>query len=106
MRCPSAYCATSSGMPICKRRVNTQPDSPAWVRTRLQSSVGIGFAGVWLPAAGGTSWGWGWVLERSSQSAVSGGGFGKGGGGYFGSLGGFRALVLAFLGAGGISGFV
>src|SRR5271157_2443774 len=53
MRWPSAYCATSSGTAIHRRRVRTQPDWPELVRTRLQSSVGTGFCPAY--SAGGPS---------------------------------------------------
>src|SRR5580692_106496 len=33
MRCPSAYCATSSGMAMLNARISTQPTFPSLVRT-------------------------------------------------------------------------
>src|ERR1035438_8232016 len=44
MRCPSAYCATSSGMSRSIMRSKTQPTRPAELRTRYQSSM-AGFGG-------------------------------------------------------------
>src|SRR5579863_8050940 len=59
MRCPSAYCATSSGIDMLSMRVSTQPAWPSLVRTRLQSSM-------WTTAA---------CEEGSSAFGVSGFGF-------------------------------
>src|SRR5579864_3910090 len=77
MRCPSAYCATSSGIAIVSMRVSTQPAFLSAVRTRLQSSIGTdtaGFDACGL-AGGGTS-----DLGTDSATQLDGG-FGAGGAG-------------------------
>src|ERR1017187_4305211 len=102
MRCPSAHCATSSGIAMRRRRFNTQPDWPSAARTRLQSSLSEGASGL-VPcgkACRGRS-----GLERSSQLSGGGGGLGAGGGGAAGSfLECFFAAAVCFLGGGGTRG--
>src|SRR5260370_4628485 len=103
MRLPSAYCATSSGIAVESRRVNTQPDWPCGVRTRLQPSIrGAGFSGVFsgssLPSSESR-------FESSTQSAGGGGGLGIGGGGILDSFFFSRFFgSVFFFGVGGISG--
>src|SRR5438445_13634921 len=45
IRCPSAYCATSSGMVMVSMRVSTQPALRSLVRTSDQSSITFGTTG-------------------------------------------------------------
>src|SRR5579872_2196173 len=100
MRRPSAYWATSSGIAITRRRVSTHPDWPEALRTRLHSSVGVGFSSTSSSAGTGSSGRS--VFERSSQSFGRAGGLGIGGGGYFGSRAAvLRDGALTFLGGGG-----
>src|ERR1039457_3993676 len=102
MRWPSAHCATSSGIAMRRRRVNTQPDCPSAARTRLQSSLSEGASGF-VPSGDDASGRSG--LERCSQLSGGGGGLGAGGGGIPGSfLECFFAATDCFLGGGRTSG--
>src|SRR5512142_567153 len=75
--CPSAYCATSSGIDIEICRASTQPAFPSRVRTRYQSSVGTGFAG----SAAGDSPPSSAARGRDSSTQLAGGAGAGGGGG-------------------------
>src|SRR5579864_4536464 len=107
MTCPSAYCATSSGIDSEICRASTQPAFLSRVRTRYQSSVGGRTAGA--AAAGGSSPGNSDARgrESSTQLAGSAGGGGAGGGGAppclacldEAVLAGNAALLFAFTGA-------
>src|SRR5947209_18024219 len=112
MRRPSAYCATSSGMAMTRRLVNTQPDCPVAVRIRLQSSVGAGGFDSGSTSDGGSSDNSAEdcplersVVESSAQSAGGAGGFGIGGGGILAAFaaGFFGGALAFFFGGGGIS---
>src|SRR5450755_2843360 len=80
IRCPSAYCATSSGIAIVNIRVSTQPTLASLVRTRLQSSIGT--AGVSVAVGSSASF---LGTERAIQLS---GGFGAGGFGGGATFGG------------------
>src|SRR6185312_191420 len=107
--CPSAYCATSSGMDIDICRASTQPALPSCVRTRYQSSSGTDLTGAGSPPSS--------VARGRDSSTQLAGGAGAGGGGGGGSLpclacfGGafftfFAFFALTFAGAtGGITAF-
>src|SRR5690242_21737677 len=96
MRRPSAYCATSSGIAMKRRRVSTQPLWPPAVRTSDQSSIGSASL-ISFSSSGGRL-----VLDKASQSSGGLGAGGAAGGGNFGALGGF--FNVAGLGAGTING--
>src|SRR5260370_9716765 len=81
IRCPSAYCATSSGMAMTSIRVSTQPALPSLVRTRLQSSIGIGAGGSDLDSGFSGSSISSLGTESSSQFSGGLGAGGVGGGG-------------------------
>src|ERR1700722_2355592 len=80
MRCPAAYCATSSGIAMFNGRIRTHPTLPSSVRTRFQSSVGTSVA-AGGGAVGGTGvCGSAFGTERACQFAGGWGAGGRGGG--------------------------
>src|SRR5580765_6317222 len=89
MTCPSAYCATSSGMDIEICRASTQPAFPSRVRTKYQSSVGMGLRGSGAAATASPPRSAARGRDKSTRLA---GGAGAGGGGGGGSLPGLADL--------------
>src|SRR5215471_5262582 len=73
MRCPSAYCATSSGMDITSMRASAHPTSPDFVRTSAQSSRAGGVTGLVFASSTRLL-----VLDSSIRSGGTGGGAGNG----------------------------
>src|SRR5580692_10731255 len=98
MRCPSAYCATSSGIAMLSGRVSTHPTFPSEVRTRFQSSIGTSTGtGGGAAAANGAGSGADFGTDSATQLLGGGGPGGRGGG----LMRAGAELALAFLRGGG-----
>src|SRR6202034_2356641 len=102
MRCPSAYCATSSGIAIFKGRIRTHPTVPSCARTRSQSSIGTSVtAGGGAVGDGAGVCGSAFGTESATQFS---GGWGAAGGGG-GPILACEDFGLAFSrGGGGLTG--